>query len=321
MRTLYFNILFLSSVQLFSQNDIVLKKENGDCRNAILISDTIFGPTSAPIDQGNIIEFSNNSSDDSLCIEQEHHVVWYKFYAKSNGELSFDIIPKSLQDDYDFMLFKYTDTAFCNNLVSKEVKPVRTNISRNDKKIRGTIGLSSKAKNDYIHSGLGASYSKSLYVRKNELYYLLVDNVYEKGSGHTIKFHYNTNSFIKGRELTFSNILFEPGTDEILPVSDKDLDKLYSVLKTNPNMKVEIQGHINHPFNKNELTSSKNVEYDQTLSEKRAKAVKDYLIKKGINESRLTSKGYGSSKMLYPNAKKEAEFMINRRVSVLILSN
>lgn len=85
--------------------------------------------------------------------------------------------------------------------------------------------------------------------------------------------------------------------EESLPV----LDGFVDLLNTNSNVNVEIQGHTN----KMNITEKMNV----SLSQKRADAVKKYLIDKGISSSRLTAKGFGSSK---PAVKGNSEE--NRRV-------
>jgi len=311
------SLFFLSSQ---SQNLYPLKIENGDSDNAILIQDTIFGPTTAPVNHGYLIEFSGNAKTDSLFIEQEHHSVWYKFYAKYSGELTFDIIPQNLNDDYDFMLFKFNDSSFFRKIISKEIKPIRSNISRNDKKTQSATGISSLANNKFIRSGEGGAYSKSIYVKENELYYLIVDNVYKNGKGHTIKFHYNLNSLIEGKELTFNNIIFKADSDVMLASSNLDLEKLLKILQDNPSMKIEIQGHVNNAI-KNIVKKDYNTRlYEQKLSEKRAQSVMNYLIKKNINKNRLTFIGCGSTRLIYPNAKTESELSMNRRVSILVIS-
>ncbi len=114
-----------------------------------------------------------------------------------------------------------------------------------------------------------------------------------------------------GDKIRLNNILFVGGKAEFRPISFKDLDRLYLVLTNNPKVEVEIQGHVNAPGKRN---SKKN----QTLSEDRAKAVVDYLIKKGINSSRLIAKGYGNTEMVYPKAKSEYEMQFNRRVEVVV---
>jgi OmpA-OmpF porin, OOP family len=76
---------------------------------------------------------------------------------------------------------------------------------------------------------------------------------------------------------------------------------LYLTMKENPDLKIEIQGHVNCPLN--------NCSYSpaslQTLSNERAQAVQNYLINKGIAQNRMTSKGFSNSKMVYPNATTE----------------
>ena len=68
-------------------------------------------------------------------------------------------------------------------------------------------------------------------------------------------------------------IQFEEGKSSLLPASLTVLDEVVIVLKQNPELKVSIEGH-----------TSNNADYDQNmkLSRERAKSVKEYLIKKGI---------------------------------------
>lgn len=64
------------------------------------------------------------------------------------------------------------------------------------------------------------------------------------------------------------------------------LEEVVSVLKANPSLKMQLAGHTD---------SRASVEYNQQLSENRAKAVKAYFVKRGIQAGRLTTKGYGCS--------------------------
>jgi len=73
----------------------------------------------------------------------------------------------------------------------------------------------------------------------------------------------------------------------------KILDKVADGLKAFPHVKVEVQGHT-------DISGTK--EWNQTLSERRANSVRDYLISKGVAADRLTAKGYGSSKPKYDNS-------------------
>lgn len=114
-----------------------------------------------------------------------------------------------------------------------------------------------------------------------------------------------------GDRIRLENILFFGGEARFRPISYKDLNRLYYVLEENPYLNIEIQGHVNSPRKKN---SKKN----QDLSEARAKAVSNYLRNKGIKPNRLTSVGFGNTKMIYPKTKSEYEMQFNRRVEILV---
>jgi OOP family OmpA-OmpF porin len=79
-----------------------------------------------------------------------------------------------------------------------------------------------------------------------------------------------------------------------------------SVLKQNPEIKVEIQGHTDHIGT---------AVYNQGLSENRAKAVRDYLVRQGIASYRLTAEGYGLTQPVASNDTEEGRAK-NRRVEL-----
>lgn len=84
------------------------------------------------------------------------------------------------------------------------------------------------------------------------------------------------------------------------------LDELIPVLKNNPALRVEIQGHAD---------STGTNTYNQGLSERRAKAIRAYLTKKNIDASRLTAVGFGEEKPAYSNDTSEGRAK-NRRVEL-----
>jgi len=103
------------------------------------------------------------------------------------------------------------------------------------------------------------------------------------------------------------DLLFDTGKAGIKPAGISDLDKVVAILKNNPDLKVEVQGHTDNAGSK---------ESNQKLSEKRSSAVMDYLVKKGgIEASRLTAKGYGLTKPAASN-KTAAGKAQNRRVQL-----
>ena len=90
-----------------------------------------------------------------------------------------------------------------------------------------------------------------------------------------------------------------------------NLDKLVTVLNTYPDTNIEVQGH----------TDSKGTEaYNQTLSERRSKAVSDYILTRGIKTGRVTPKGFGETLPEYDNETEEGRAQ-NRRVEFLITAN
>lgn len=104
-------------------------------------------------------------------------------------------------------------------------------------------------------------------------------------------------------------ILFQANSAIILPESYADLDIVYDVVKEWGNDKVEIAGHT-------DKRSTSKEKYNLLLSEKRAKAVADYLVKKGLDAQRLVVKGYGFSQPIAENDPVNGNDA-NRRVEVI----
>ncbi len=113
----------------------------------------------------------------------------------------------------------------------------------------------------------------------------------------------------KGTHLVFQNIYFAPGSAELDPSSYPVLDEIVKLLKEHPTMIVEIQGHTDN-------TGS--LAFNMKLSQKRAEAVKRYLVEHGIEEDRLIAKGYGPKKPIAPNDTPENRAK-NRRVELVVL--
>jgi outer membrane protein OmpA-like peptidoglycan-associated protein len=113
-----------------------------------------------------------------------------------------------------------------------------------------------------------------------------------------------------GHKIALNNVWFEQSKPVLLTTSYGELDSLVQILKDNPTIKIEIAGHTD-----NVGDPKKN----QKLSEDRVKAIKNYLINKGISANRLTGVGYGSSKPIASNAKEETR-KLNRRVEFTIVS-
>ncbi len=97
--------------------------------------------------------------------------------------------------------------------------------------------------------------------------------------------------------------------DQLTPKSQKIIDQIAAILQKHPGIKIEIAGHTD-----SDGTAERNLK----LSQRRAEAVKRYLIKKGIPAERLVAKGYGESRPLVKNDT-PAHKQLNRRVEFKVI--
>jgi outer membrane protein OmpA-like peptidoglycan-associated protein len=118
------------------------------------------------------------------------------------------------------------------------------------------------------------------------------------------------NVLVTSHELKLrKQVHFQHDSAEILPDSTAILEEIADVLNTHPEIKgVEVQGHTD-----NEGTPA----YNLRLSESRAQAVVDTLVKLGVDPLRLEAKGYGDTKPLLPNTT-ESNRARNRRVQLMV---
>jgi outer membrane protein OmpA-like peptidoglycan-associated protein len=108
--------------------------------------------------------------------------------------------------------------------------------------------------------------------------------------------------------IALHNILFDTGKATIKRESAKELALVIEVLKADDTLKVEVQGHTD-----NVGAKAANL----ALSQQRADAVRDYLIKTGgISAARLTAVGFGDTKPVAPNTTEEGKAS-NRRVELV----
>lgn len=112
-----------------------------------------------------------------------------------------------------------------------------------------------------------------------------------------------------GSKTILNNIFFDFNKAKIRKESYVELDKIYALLKNKSLISVEISGHTD---NKGDDKLNKK------LSNDRAKAVMDYLVKKGLSKSRLTAKGYGKDQPVATNDTDEGR-QLNRRVEMKIV--
>lgn len=121
-----------------------------------------------------------------------------------------------------------------------------------------------------------------------------------------------------GSNIVLRNINFRGGMHEILPGTYPILEELLKAMQDYPNLVIQIQGHICcQPGDDDGLDIETG---ERNLSSARAQAIHDYLIAKGINKDRVSYKGFGHSKPLFPYPEQsEGEQIANRRVEIKII--
>lgn len=107
----------------------------------------------------------------------------------------------------------------------------------------------------------------------------------------------------------FNNIQFRFDSSTIIEASKPIVDEIAATLINNPDLSVEISGHT---------CNIGTAAYNLKLSERRAKAVVNYLVKKGVDSSKLTYKGFGLTKPVADNSTNAGRIK-NRRVEVKVL--
>ncbi|PAW93967.1 hypothetical protein CKK33_10860 [Mucilaginibacter sp. MD40] len=113
-----------------------------------------------------------------------------------------------------------------------------------------------------------------------------------------------------GNKVILKNIFFDTNKFDLKPESKAELQKLVEFMQLNPTVKIEVSG-----FTDNVGTHEAN----QTLSEKRAGAVYQYLVSAKVNPTRLIYKGYGEAQPIAPNTTDENR-ALNRRTEFMIIA-
>ncbi len=122
----------------------------------------------------------------------------------------------------------------------------------------------------------------------------------------------NVERVAEGIRVTFDGgLLFDFDSAELRQVSRQNLQRFAQILQDYPNTNILIEGHTD---------STGPAEYNQGLSERRARSVSNYLASIGVSSGRFVVVGYGESQPTASNATPEGR-QLNRRVEVGIMAN
>jgi len=403
--TIYFYDYWTKKPNKLKRQTEPVSLNNSDCINAnniIIRNGAFYKSTNPPKGSGKIQEQLKQNNND---FAEEHNSAWHVLSIENEGELEFKISPIDSTNDYDFILYPYTDSTICKKLVEEKIKPLRSNLSNIKKSNKGITGIEKTKRNNDIKKGIGDPFSKSVPVKKGEKYILYIDNVTPNGKGYTIQFDisrkikikgqvsdsdnksvvadielydekgtqlektqsqkngtYEMDAYIKegknyyltissdstfietktinsknvsangeypniktvlpklkkGEKYKLGNIVFYGDMAELLPSSIPSVDALANLMKKNKKMSIQIEGHTNgedwH------LSPEYQNKKEKELSTQRAQKIYDILVSKGIEKSRLSIVGLGSTMPLFPQPKDETESSANRRVEIRIIS-
>jgi len=241
-----------------------LPYNSNDCLFAIPLNvDQTLGPTTAPQGAGRVMEVMADKRHPNLP-EFEHNSVWYKFTVPYNGKLDIAVTQQNLADDYDMVVYRYTDVYFSNHIQCNKVLPVAVNLSSVDSSLlakpkrpkapastgdakadlkakteaaklarqeaekaaaMGTIGMYHEAEDILLTKASTKRHIRSIDVRKGEVYYIMLDNVNPGGSGHSIK----VSIFVEAFEVPVS--FYDPKIR-------KNVDVNLTILEKNTNNRV-----------------------------------------------------------------------------------
>lgn len=196
------------------------------------------------------------------------------------------------------------------NVSTTDNKKVAASIIITDNSTNKIVGVydSTKFKDKFALSlEPGKNYGIAVEA-KNYLTYS--ENLYIPVNGfHDIKKDIKLTPLDQGGLIVLKNVLFEPGKAELKDESSPELERYLNLVKENPSLLVEIAGHA---FDLEDHKS--NLE----LSEKRAEAVRQFLIKKGANPNNIKGVGYGDRFKVSDDdnsANTRSEFIIRQAIA------
>ena len=134
---------------------------------------------------------------------------------------------------------------------------------------------------------------------------------------YTSKNEIDISAVKTGETFVLKNIYFFPQSHTVKNESIPEMEKLANVLKRNPKVKIQVEGHICCVL---DFPDAFDVDaQDNHLSVNRSKYIYDYLLSKGIARDRLNFVGFGRSRPIVEFEKTEEEADKNRRVEIRIL--
>jgi outer membrane protein OmpA-like peptidoglycan-associated protein/tetratricopeptide (TPR) repeat protein len=264
------------------------------------------GRWGVPMNLGYPINTSSN--ENSMMVSPDGKKAYFSSNRKDGyGDLdlySFDLYKEAQPLLVSYIRAKVTDATSGNPLAAKfEIIDVETGnvvLSNTTDKRRGEFLACLPAGKNYM-----LNVNKETYLFYSD--YFECKEANDKQSAYDLLI--KLRQPVAGEKVVLKNIFFDVNKFDLKKESDSELGKLVAFLKNSPAIKIEISGHTDNTGDK---------KANLILSENRAKAVYDYLIKQGIVATRLTYKGYGDTKSIADNNSETGRAQ-NRRTEFTIL--
>ena len=112
------------------------------------------------------------------------------------------------------------------------------------------------------------------------------------------------------KPIALENIYYDLDKADIREDAARELDKLVTTMKDNPEISIELSSHTDARADDN---------YNMNLSQRRAQSAVNYIVSQGIDQGRLVARGYGESRLIIEDAQTEEEHQVNRRTEFKVI--
>ncbi|MFN5415880.1 MAG: OmpA family protein, partial [Flavobacteriia bacterium] len=248
--------------------------------------------------------YSATANDLGSAFAQATNNVFSVALKQANSDIFRFVLPEDLRPE--------VVTTIAGNLIDSKNKPINATIIWEDLASGKNIGSASTNPNDgsfYIVLPNGKNYG---YYVENQDYFPAANNIDLTKSNVMQELQLNIDAVTydeminNQKAVIMNNLFFDKAKFELKPESYSELNRIIKIIKQHPELKIEISGH----------TDNDGVEiYNLDLSQRRAKAVFEYLITNGVDSAKLTSIGYGVTKPITDNSTEQKKAK-NRRVEL-----
>lgn len=166
----------------------ILNAQNADCNTSLYFQDSI-GVMPTPKGYGKKLEIKGNNIKNEYLFTKEHNTSWSVIHFSMDASFQFELVPQFVDDDFDFVIFKYSGASTCDSIEKNLILPVRSNLSKRTPEKGSVTGLKKGFENNFSAAGPNPSFSKPLEVKAGDSILLIIDSPYgSKGSFSVFNF-------------------------------------------------------------------------------------------------------------------------------------